>query len=306
MKAHPYADQFPMLGEDELAELVESIRANGLRNPIVVTTDGLILDGRNRAAACEAAGIEPTTVVYEGDDLAEYVIDCNVTRRNMTTGARAMSTALVLAADGRREGGRWKRDSLTNGSSSDSADDSAWLKALRQAGVVLDYRPDLAPFVVDGTATLHDAYQQADHVRRSADAEKLAEKARRRAEAEQAKAEAERNEQIIRDLTDAQATKYLGLIESGDFTPPAAWAAYQEETRKERERSKEIERGIRDTNNRIAECVRSLAAHAPGDLLVSGFMPHHERVVVEGMRLTAARCEDAITVLQALIKELNR
>lgn len=303
MKAHPYADQFPMLADDERAELVESIRANGLRSPVVVTPDGLILDGRNRAAACEALGIEPDTVVYDGDDLAEYVIDCNVTRRNMSTGARAMSTALVLAADGRRQDGRWRRGSVGIGESPNS---STWQAALKECGVVLDYRPDLAPFVVDGTATLHDAYQQADAVRRSADAEKIAEKARRRAEAEQAKADAERNEQIIAELTEAQATTFLALIEAGDLTPAAAHAAYVVATRKEREQAAEIERGIRDTNNRIAECVRSLATHAPGDLLVADFLPHHDRVVVEGMRLTAERCEDAITVLQAIVKELTK
>ena len=48
-------------------------------------------------------------------DLAEYVIDSNVTRRNMSTGARAMSTALVLEADGRRKDGRWKRGSVNVG-----------------------------------------------------------------------------------------------------------------------------------------------------------------------------------------------
>ena len=112
MKAHPYADKFPMLPQGELEELAESIRENGLRQPIVITPDGLILDGRNRAAACGLVGIEPETVLYEGDDLAEYVIDCNVTRRNMSTGARAMATALVLAEDGRRGDGRWKRGSV--------------------------------------------------------------------------------------------------------------------------------------------------------------------------------------------------
>ncbi len=30
------------------------------------------------------------------DDLAEYVLDANAARRNQSTGARAMSTALVL------------------------------------------------------------------------------------------------------------------------------------------------------------------------------------------------------------------
>lgn len=68
---HPYADKFPMLPENELVELTESIRANGLRQPVVVTSDGLILDGRNRATACARAGVQLATVVYEGDDLAE-------------------------------------------------------------------------------------------------------------------------------------------------------------------------------------------------------------------------------------------
>ena len=62
---HPYADKFPMLPEPELAELAESIRANGLRNPIVLTPDGLILDGRNRAAACERVGVDPDTTDWE-------------------------------------------------------------------------------------------------------------------------------------------------------------------------------------------------------------------------------------------------
>lgn len=38
---------------------VESIAANGLRTPVVVTPDGLVLDGRNRAAACEQVGSQP-------------------------------------------------------------------------------------------------------------------------------------------------------------------------------------------------------------------------------------------------------
>ena len=109
---HPYADQFPMLPQAELEELAQSIRDSGLRQPIVVTVDGLILDGRNRFRACRMAGVEPETVVYEGADLAEYVLDANITRRNMTTGQRAMATALVLEADGRRANGRWKRGSI--------------------------------------------------------------------------------------------------------------------------------------------------------------------------------------------------
>ena len=136
---HPYADKFPMLPEPELAELAESIRANGLRNPIVLTPDGLILDGRNRAAACERVGVDPDTTVYEGGDLAEYVIDCNTSRRHMSTGARAMATALVLAADGRRGEGRWRRGSVDIGGSANIGD---WRARLKEAGAVLDHSPD--------------------------------------------------------------------------------------------------------------------------------------------------------------------
>ena len=111
---HPYTTKFPLLPDSELAELAESISTNGPRSPVVVTPDGLVLDGRNRLAACDLAGVKPDVVVYAGTDLAEYVIDAN-TRRNMSTGARAMSTALVLDADGRRVDGRWKRGSVANG-----------------------------------------------------------------------------------------------------------------------------------------------------------------------------------------------
>lgn len=166
LKAHPYADQFPMLSDEEIASLAESIAQNGQRNAIVLTTDGLILDGRNRYAACQLAGVEPETVTYEGSDLAEYVIDSNVTRRNMSTGARAMSTALVLAADGRREGGRWKRGSVAIG---ESPNTETWRDALKRAGIILDHKPDLAPEIVSGHLALDAAYRQAQAVKDQAE-----------------------------------------------------------------------------------------------------------------------------------------
>ena len=122
---HPYADKFPMLPETELAELADSISVNGLRLAIVITPGGLILDGRNRWKACELADVEPATIVYDGEDIAEYVIDANITRRNMSTGQRAMATALVLEADGRRENNRWKRGSVLGEDISESAN-SGW------------------------------------------------------------------------------------------------------------------------------------------------------------------------------------
>lgn len=57
---HPYADEFPMASAEELDELAASIATVGLIHPVVLTPQGLVLDGRNRLAACEKAGVEPT------------------------------------------------------------------------------------------------------------------------------------------------------------------------------------------------------------------------------------------------------
>lgn len=157
---HPYADKFPMLSDAELDELAESIKLVGLLHPVVVTPEGLVLDGRNRLEACTRAGVEASVEVYDGDDHAEFVIASNVARRNMSSGARAMSTALVLAADGRRGDGRWRRGSVVNPESGIN-DGKAWQNALNNAGIVLDHAPELAQQVVDGELALDAAYRQA-------------------------------------------------------------------------------------------------------------------------------------------------
>lgn len=186
---HPYAKKYPMLPDADLAELAEAIKTNGQRQPIVVTPDGLILDGRNRHAACERAGVKPTVEVYDGDDLAEYVIDCNTSRRHMSTGARAMSTALVLAADGRRTGGRWRRGSVAIGESPNSA---TWQAAVRDCGVILDHVPHLAEQVVDGSLALDAALRQAEQAR-DAERQKLEREQREQAEEAEARTFVEDN-----------------------------------------------------------------------------------------------------------------
>ena len=81
-KLHPACTAWPPMTEEALAELTEDIRINGLREPITLTPDGLLLDGRNRAIACEHLGIRPTTVVWDGDPVA-FSISKNARRRHL-------------------------------------------------------------------------------------------------------------------------------------------------------------------------------------------------------------------------------
>jgi len=79
--------------------------AKAVRDPITLTPDGLILDGRNRYAACQRVGVEPRFVVTD-DDPGTVVRSRNGTRRHMTTGQLVASMTRSLMLDGKRVSGR--------------------------------------------------------------------------------------------------------------------------------------------------------------------------------------------------------
>lgn len=91
--AHPAAELFPLLDENELAELAADIQQNGLHEPIWLWNEVdsclWLLDGRNRLAACKLAGVHPTTRLYTGDDPVGFVISENVKRRHLTEGQKS-------------------------------------------------------------------------------------------------------------------------------------------------------------------------------------------------------------------------
>lgn len=303
MKAHPYADKYPMLPDVELEELAESIRANGLRQPIVLDTEGRILDGRNRYAACERAGVAPSFTTYEGEDLAEYVIDCNTSRRHMSTGARAMATALVLLEDGQRENGRWAYGSVEFNGSVNSA---SWRQRLKEAGVVIDYAPHLAQGVVNGDLALDNAYQQARKVKESAEAEALAERNRIRAEREAEKAEAERQQRLLDELKTNTATQFLTYIDRGEMDIPTAHAAWLEATRKAREEARQMDHTRKKTMQRISDALTTLSGGASyAHVVWENAYPHEHRLMDEHEHLTVDRIQTAINYLTALKEHLQ-
>ena len=94
---HPLAALFPLLQGPELDALVEDIRANGLRVPIVLH-GGKILDGRNRYRACQAAGVEPRFEEFEGTDeeALALAVSLNVSRRHLSTPQKAVLCLSLL------------------------------------------------------------------------------------------------------------------------------------------------------------------------------------------------------------------
>lgn len=155
---HPAAEAWPMLPADELDQLAASIGDVGLLEPIAIDTDGRLLDGRNRLEACRIAKTEPVFVVVTADPVS-YIVGKNSDRRHMTTGARAMATAVVLADAGRRKNGRWARGVVANPESGNSG--KTWLNSMTQAGAVIDFVPGDAPKVIAGDMALDAAYKKA-------------------------------------------------------------------------------------------------------------------------------------------------
>jgi hypothetical protein len=88
ISVHPAADLFPMLSDTELADLAKDIKEHGLVHPVVMFKD-VLLDGRNRLAACKIAEVEPTFTEYDGDDPIGFVISVNILRRQLDPSQRA-------------------------------------------------------------------------------------------------------------------------------------------------------------------------------------------------------------------------
>lgn len=84
------------MSDSEISELANDIKTNGQRAPVTLL-DGKILDGRNRAAACKIAGIEPKTREFpNGHDPVAFVLSANLHRRHLDASQRAMVAARLV------------------------------------------------------------------------------------------------------------------------------------------------------------------------------------------------------------------
>lgn len=87
---HEYAKFFPPMEGEEFKALCQDVKEHGLINPIVLKDDH-ILDGRNRARACDEIGVRPKyEELKNGHSPLDYVISQNVLRRHLTPSQRAI------------------------------------------------------------------------------------------------------------------------------------------------------------------------------------------------------------------------
>ena len=108
---HPAAMLMPEMRAEVFRDLVEDIRQHGLMQPVVIHSNGMILDGRHRSKACDELGIKLRTVEWNGkDELGQecspyaYVWSLNGHRRDMPAGQKGAVFVRL-----KREDDEWHR-----------------------------------------------------------------------------------------------------------------------------------------------------------------------------------------------------
>ena len=181
LSLHPACKLFPKLGQEELRELADDIRANGLQNPIVLL-DGKILDGRNRHAACKIAKVKPRFEEWTGrSSPVEWVISQNLMRRHLTASQRAVVAIDLLPLlekeakqRQRKSKGRGKKVAqecaTTNGKASEAASRIVRSSAryVEMVKEINKQSPELVDRIRSGELNVLEAKRMAGHeVRRN-------------------------------------------------------------------------------------------------------------------------------------------
>jgi hypothetical protein len=109
---HKYAEDYPLMNQQELIELGENIEKNSQKEDIELLGNE-ILDGRNRYLACRLKGITPRYRYYN-DELSplDFVLVKNYYRRHLTTIQKARIVERYLKVERRRAKERKNRTQL--------------------------------------------------------------------------------------------------------------------------------------------------------------------------------------------------
>lgn len=163
VKFHPYADIFPAMTSEEYSELKNDIAKHGQRETIK-TKNKEIIDGKNRFRACNELGKKPRFEEYDGDDLLEYVVSLNLSRRHLSTSQRAAIAASLLPkyekeAKERQLAGTELSVNLQQGRSSEKVAEmlNVGSRTVIKAKKIKDESPKVFKQVRDGKISVNEA-----------------------------------------------------------------------------------------------------------------------------------------------------
>ena len=164
---HPYAEAFPPLNEQDWNELLESVRKHGVLVPIVITPDGVLIDGVHRQkAAIETGQVAPARYCAPDADVIKEVISYNLARRHMNTSQRAVVADKLSALS--TPGGDRKGDHSANSQNDLTQDKAAQImsvgtRAVSEARKVREHgSPELYQKVKTGEVAVSAARQIVD------------------------------------------------------------------------------------------------------------------------------------------------
>lgn len=159
LKQHPLSAAFPAMSSDDFAALVEDIKTNGQREPVIVF-EGMVLDGWHRYSACVTLGIKAQHFTFpEGKDPVAFVLSQNLHRRHLSASQRA--AAVVACAEWAPRGKPTAKPETISGlREADMAKVAGTSdRTIRDAKVA--HRAGLTDAVKAGALTAHEAAQVA-------------------------------------------------------------------------------------------------------------------------------------------------
>jgi len=150
---HEFAGLLPATADDDYHRILDDIRANGQRVPIILF-QGKILDGRTRYRACLDLRQTPRFEVFRGTegDALRYVASHNLYRRHLTPSQKAMA-ANAFAKYLERVEGLSRQQAKRKAAITANVNERLMEKAER----VTQEQPEDIPAIVNGSKTLNES-----------------------------------------------------------------------------------------------------------------------------------------------------
>lgn len=296
VEIHPYIADLPIF-QDRVDAMAESIAEIGLLHPISLDSEGRVIGGRHRLAACEKVGVEPQFETREENPLV-FMLHDNDDRKHQTTGQLTAERAMTLHSAGHRSNGRWDYGEVAEFYTGVKFAGSENVR-LSEAGVVLDFLGrDVLAAIAAGTETLKEqlAIAKAEKQRREAEEQRRIEEARD---------EQKREDSAGRYFDNHQEAKaWLDEKPQGAFpTMREAYAAYMEHSREARRveeaKRKEEEKRQRELNERYERTAGRLrdfinGHHAAVNLKANPDRAHILEKLTDYERTTFLEIEESI------------